>query len=135
MEDIVAVAVKLSSGQEVFFLTWGRIQDTVNPKPLAQLILEQSQRFSLGEPALSARVCSSLHEAAQQPLFYEGFFSFCQKHVPYGPEYTVWRQEILELMQQGKELYFLGNPQRYGLPSVKPDATQKGAKSRTHAQQ
>jgi hypothetical protein len=94
MEDIVAVAVQLTNGQEVFFLTWGRIQDTVNPKPLAELILKQSHRFSLGGSALNARVCGSLQEAAGEPLFYEGFFSFCQQRIPYGSDYSEWRNQI-----------------------------------------
>jgi hypothetical protein len=108
MEDIVAVAVKLDDATEHFFLTWGRIQDAVDPTPLAELVLRQSHRFVRGGTPISARVCSSLQEAAHTALFYEGFFSFCQTRIPYGPDYQNWRQTMHERMQQGKELYFLG---------------------------
>jgi hypothetical protein len=109
MEDIVAVAVKLEDSTERFFLTWGRIQDAVDPVPLAQLVLIQSHRFVLGGIPISARVCTSLQEVAHMPFFYEGFFSFCQRRIPFGSDYQQWRQAMNKRMHQGKELYFLGN--------------------------
>jgi len=61
-----------------------------------------------------ARVCRSLQDAAHAPYFYEGFFSFCQKeHIPFGDQYEAWRAEISKKMQAGKEIYYLGNPDRF----------------------
>jgi hypothetical protein len=39
MDDIVAVEIRLATGENRYFLTWGRIQDAVEPKPLAELVL------------------------------------------------------------------------------------------------
>jgi hypothetical protein len=114
MDDIVAVAVELESGAERFFLTWGRIQHPVDPGPLEQLILTFSMGCDLGGKPVRARVCRSLQEAAHAPFFYEGFFSLCQKQpIPFGDQYQAWRAEMNLRMQAGKEIYYLGNPDRF----------------------
>ncbi|SRR5258706_3388440 len=110
MEDIVAVAVELESNARRFFLTWGRIQDTVDPEPLEQLILQQSTKFDLGGKPVRATLCMSLQEAAHEPYFYECFFLMCQKPIPFGNQYDVWKTEMGRKMRSGKELYYLGKP-------------------------
>jgi hypothetical protein len=110
MEDVVALAVTVEGGMDRYFLTWGRIQDRVDPPELEALILEVSVRFSLGAKPISARVCSTLHEAQSGPHFYEGFFSMCQLHIPYGERYEQWRAEMDQEMRKGKQIYYLGNP-------------------------
>ena len=64
MEDLVAVAVELDNGEERFFMAWGRIQDTVDPEPLEQLVFSHCTGYSLGGRAVlgtfvqdSARSC------------------------------------------------------------------------------
>jgi hypothetical protein len=47
-------------------------------------------------------------EAATQPYFYECFFDICQKKIPFGPKYREWAAEMRELMENGKEIYYLG---------------------------
>ena len=69
VEDVVAVAVTLETGERRYFMTWGRIQDTVDPEPLEALILEHASRVALGGTATSAEVCSSLAAAAAEPYF------------------------------------------------------------------
>ncbi len=108
MEDIVAVAVELNTGAIRYFLTWGRIQDPVDPEPLEQLILAQSIHFSLGGHPVHARVCGSLQEAAGEPAFYECFFSMCQVRIPFGPKYGQWKVKMNKRMGKGKELWYLG---------------------------
>lgn len=71
MEDVVAVEVVLEDGSSRYFMTWGRIQDVVDTKPLEQLILKHSSRVSLRGVAKSARVCSTLSEAQSAPYFFE----------------------------------------------------------------
>ena len=108
MEDIVAVAVDLENGDVRYFLTWGRIQNTVDPHLLEQVILAQSTRFAIGGKAVRARLCSSLQDAAQEAGFYECFFSMCQKRIPFGEKtYPKWRSEIDGKMRAGKEIYYL----------------------------
>ena len=110
MEDLVAVAVQLASGEDRFFMTWGRIQDPVDPEPLEALILRRCSKFALGGEAVSARMCRSLQEAAGAPYFFEALFSFSQQPIPFGPRYEAWRKRMAERMEKGKELYFLGAP-------------------------
>jgi hypothetical protein len=108
MEDIVAIALELESGSKLYLLTWGRIQDAVDPSPLEKLVFEQSVNRVFAEKLVRARLCRSLQEAAQEPFFYEYFFSMCQKKIPFGNEYHQWRKEMDEKMRNGKELYYLG---------------------------
>jgi hypothetical protein len=108
MDDWVAVEVKTDSGRSGFFVTWGRIQDAVDPQPLQELALRVATRFAIGGRPVSARVCASLHEAAAQPYFYEALLTFAQMPIPYGERYDEWRQENAKTMQEGREFCFLG---------------------------
>lgn len=106
MDDIVALAVEIESGEERFFLTWGRIQDAIDPKPLENLILKQAPRFAIGGKPVNVRLCSSLREGSNEGGFYEMFFKMSQKKIPFGVDtYEPWRHEMDLLMRQGKELY------------------------------
>jgi hypothetical protein len=108
MEDIVAVEVKLTTGERRHFLTWGRIQDNVDPAPLAELVLKRANHFAIdGEPA-SARVLWSLHPATEAPYFYEYFFGMSQERIPYDDSHEAWRKKIAEEMETGKWIYYLG---------------------------
>lgn len=115
MEDIVAVEVNLKNEAHRYFITWGRIQHPVDPKPLEQLVLQHSADWDLGGKPVKARVCWSLQEAAREPYFYECFFSISQKTIPFGDHYADWRAEMNKKMQAGEELYYLGNPDRFPL--------------------
>lgn len=110
MEDIVAVRVLTSKGEAAYFLTWGRIQDPVDPAPLEALVLRDAP--SCGVEGVRAELCSSLQEAAAEPYFYESLFAMSQKPIPFGDGYEEWRASIDLAMQQGKELYFLGRRDR-----------------------
>jgi hypothetical protein len=116
MEDIVAVEVNLTTDERRYFLTWGRIQDRVDPSALERIVLEGSTGFALGGSPASARLCSSLSAAKKEPFFFECFFQMCQKPIPFGPGYERWRSEMDRLMRMGKELYFLGRDLRPDLP-------------------
>jgi hypothetical protein len=108
MDHIVSVEVELENGDPRYFLTWGRIQDTIDPAPLEQLILDQSHKFAIGGKAKSARLCRSLQEASQEAGFYECFFEMCQKKIPYGENtYPKWREDIEKKMRSGKEIWFI----------------------------
>jgi hypothetical protein len=110
MENIVAVAVRIDTGEDRYFLTWGRLHDPVDPEPLEALILSKSSRFALGGRPVSARHCLTLQEAAAQPYFYECFFSMCQKVRSRDRDYDEWAEQTRQLMAQGKEIYYLGQP-------------------------
>ncbi len=123
MEDIVAVAVELKDGGHIYFLTWGRIQDVVDPEPLEQIIFKHATKFDLGGEPVRATLCSTLQEAAHAPFFYEYFFMMGQQKIPFGKKYQKWRKKMNKKMQGGYELYHLGNPKRFadaGRALIKP---------------
>lgn len=108
MEDLVAVAVTTAEGPVAFFVTWGRIQDATDPEPLEALILDVAGHFALPGTPVSARLCPSLQNARDAPLFYEALFSFAQKPIPFGTGYGKWRRKTDQLMRQGKEIFAVG---------------------------
>jgi hypothetical protein len=113
MDEVVAVELQLTDGGLRYFITWGRIQDEVDPESLASLVLEQSRRFSLGGVAQRVRVCQSLREAAESksaPYFYESLLVFARQPIPSGPDYQGWRAERATAMAQGSEIAYCGQP-------------------------
>jgi hypothetical protein len=108
MEDLVAVEVTTTHGDVCYFVTWGRVQDPVDPRPLERLILSVAERFALPGPPARVRVCDALREARDAPLFYEALFDFAQRPIPFGPAYEQWRGEMDAQMRRGKQIYFAG---------------------------
>ena len=108
MDDLVAVEVTTVAGEKCYFLTWGRIQAHVDPKPLEELILSVAHHWALPSEAASARVCDVLAEAREAPLFYEALFTFSQKPIPFGDGYDSWRRETDERMRNFEEIFFAG---------------------------
>ncbi len=113
MDDLIAVEVRLTDGRRRYFLTWGRIQDAVNPGPVCDLVIRFSRSCSLGGVPVSARLCSTLREAADSPdapYFYECLFGFTTR--PASPEegYQIWKQRIAEKMEAGQEISYCGQP-------------------------
>ncbi|MBK7884053.1 MAG: hypothetical protein IPJ81_09835 [Chitinophagaceae bacterium] len=82
MEDIVALKVKLKSGECRYLMTWGRIQDSVDPEPLETLMAE---KISFGVEIESVTLCKTLQEASKEPLFLKLFYIFTNKN-------SVWRK-------------------------------------------
>jgi hypothetical protein len=120
VEDLVAVELRTKDGQLCYFLTWGRIQDAVDPAPLSELILSVADRFSVPGAPVSARVCGSLQEARGAPLFFEALFEFAQRPIPFGSDYETWRSETDAKMRAGKEIYFAGPVGREREPTARP---------------
>jgi hypothetical protein len=124
MEHIVAVEVRLASGENRYFLTWGRIQDNVDPQPLAGLVLSRASRFAIDGVPASARLLWTLQPAADAPYFFEYFFMMTQTQIPFGSKYEAWRNKIAEQMENGKEIYYLGYYKVLDQPD-EPDAVVK----------
>lgn len=113
MDDVVAVRVELGDGTARYFLTWGRIQDEVDPVPLENLVLQHAITFSLGGEPVTARVCRTLREAATSesaPYFYECFRAFLATPIPHGDSYAAWRAERADAMSNGREISYCGDP-------------------------
>jgi hypothetical protein len=122
VDDIVAIEVRLQSGENRYFLTWGRIQDHVEPEPLAALLLRHAGRFSLDGIPVSARVLWSLHPATAAPYFYEYFFEICRERIPSGRRHEKWRRAKAEAMERGREIWYLGHYRVRDQPD-EPDAS------------
>lgn len=55
MEDVIAVEVRLADGARRFFVTWGRIQDPVDPDPVCAVVMRFARGCGLGGEAVTAR--------------------------------------------------------------------------------
>ncbi len=108
MDDLVAVRVNLSSGDARYFITYGRIQDAVDPGPLEEIVLRHAGKYTLGGDAVSAQLCGSLRDARDERYFYEALYIFSQEAVPFGRGYERWRRRMDQEMRSGKHPYFLG---------------------------
>ena len=117
MENVIAVEVRLSNGDNLYYLTWGRIQDKLDHRPVAQLVLNAALNAVDERRPKSSRVLWSLHPATAAPMFYEVYFGMCQRPIPFGKGYDKWRKKIDKRMRQGLEISFLGE---YVIP-VQPD--------------
>ena len=106
-------------GREINFKRCKRIvgflirRETVEPESLERLIFERCGRFDLGGTPVRAELCGTLREAVEAPYFYEYFFMMGQEKIPFGRRYKRWRREMNKKMLEGKELYYLGNPERF----------------------
>jgi hypothetical protein len=113
VDDVIAVAVRLDDGRERYFLTWGRIQDKIDPGPVCDLVLRSSRSCSLGGAPVSARLCATLREAADSPdapYFYECFFQFASQPPPSEEDYPAWKARIAERMEAGRDISYCGQP-------------------------
>jgi hypothetical protein len=106
MEEIVAVKVRDSRGRKHYFLTWGRVFDPVDPKPLISVIRGHLHTFGIGK-SLSIDVCDSLQEAVNERYFYEAFFEMTQV-IGLGRARQKWKAAIKRRIRHGKEIYYLG---------------------------
>jgi len=117
MEDVIAVEVRLDGGARRFFVTWGRIQDQVDPDPVCALVMRFAEGCSLGTRPVAARMCPALREAADTedaPLFYEALARYSRNAIPFGDGYEEWREQIAEAMERGEQIYYCGQPVRRG---------------------
>jgi hypothetical protein len=113
MDDVIAVEVRLRDGGRRYFLTWGRIQERTDPSTVCDLVLRYSRSCSLGGVPVSARLCTTLREAADSPdapYFYECFWTFASRPLPDGDSYETWRADIAQRMEAGREICYCGQP-------------------------
>jgi hypothetical protein len=113
VEDIVAVRVALDSGASRYFITWGRVFDSVDPTWTEELVLDASRRFSLGGEPLSAEMCWSLRDARDETYFYEAVAEYAARLAarPTDPdERRAWLAERARDLEAGNGIYYLGLP-------------------------
>jgi hypothetical protein len=107
VEDIVAIKVVGQSGRKHFFLTWGRIFDSIDGKPLLAAVRPNLRQWGVYKTR-SLQVCCSLQEAASEPYFYEALFMMAQERIPFGPKYKSWQSRKRKEIRKGKEIWYLG---------------------------
>jgi hypothetical protein len=115
VDDIVAVEVLAPSGGPFFVMTFGRVQESVDPSQLEEIVLENAPRFSGIDDPTSARVCWSLRIARDAPYFYECLIEAAAELAvtpTRGLRYKRWRQRTDREMRAGQHLWYLGDPSR-----------------------
>ena len=114
MEDIVAIRVKLASGGDRYFLTYGRVFDAVEAGRMLDAVARNLHAFDLGGVPARVEQCHTLQEAKEQPYFFEAVISLAQNPIPFGAKYEAWRRKTAKEMERGKHLHYLGRKRRYG---------------------
>src|SRR5882724_10588268 len=108
MEDIVAIKVFDKKKRSVAFLTWGRVFDRTDPKPLREAVSGAAAKFGLHH-ITSIVVCDCLQSVADHKYFFEALAAISRQPVPFGLKtYKPWAAKIRKAISSGKELYFLG---------------------------
>jgi hypothetical protein len=112
VDDIVAVRVRLDSGDSRYFVTWGRAFDAVDPTKLQEVVLRYAGSCALGGEPVSAEVCWSLRDARDETYFYEAVADFAAQLAsrPADSGWRGWLDERATEMENGREIYYLGLP-------------------------
>jgi len=109
MEDLIAFRVVNGKGRSYFFITWGRVFDSVDPSSLFKMVRPHVTMFHGIDRVRSIHLCQTLREASGAPLFYEALFDFAQRPIPFGVKtYPRWCAKVRRRIQQGKDIYWLG---------------------------
>lgn len=107
MNDIIALKAKSKANKLYYFLTWGRIFDSIDESEIIKALQSNLSKFGI-KNASSIKVCASLKDALNAKYFYENYFLMCQKGIPFGSRYSNWKKEMARKIKNGKEIYFLG---------------------------
>jgi len=112
MDSIIAVRVKLGSGADRYFLTWGDLgSNRPWPGDIERAVLKASARFALGGTPVAARVCDSLQQASGERYFYECLINM-QHQMPTSTskKFPGWTTAMTAAVLHGDQLYYLGLP-------------------------
>ena len=108
MDDVVAVSVRLTSGDSGYFMTFGRVHDQVDPSELIESVRRATASFALGSDVDGVEVCRSLSEARNAPYFYEGLSAITAARPKPGENYLEWSIERRNQIDAGRDIWFLG---------------------------
>ncbi len=122
VDSIIAVRVRLDSGADRYFLTWGDVGANRRwPGDIERAVLKASAAFALGGTPADARVCDTLQAASGERYFYECLIAMQQK-MPNAAKkkFAAWADKVTAAVLRGGELYYLGAPadQDGGPPAV-----------------
>jgi hypothetical protein len=109
MEDLIAFRVVNGEGESYFFMTWGRVVDSVDPAPLFRAVRPHLTKFHGIDRVRSMHMCRSLQEASRTRYFFEALFTFASEGIPFGVKtYPRWRAKVRRRIAQGKEIDWRG---------------------------
>jgi hypothetical protein len=108
MEDVVGIKVRDAKRGWVGFMTWGRLWDPIDDAELLSAIRAHLHTFGVEQPEVVA-LCSSLRELRSATYFYEALVYFSWNRPSFGDEYAAWQNERRNQLEQGREIYFLGD--------------------------
>jgi len=112
MEDVVAIKITDRKKGQVAFLTWGRVFDRTDPKPLEKAVANGVKHFGFVN-VISIAVCDSLQEVRACEYFFEGLIAISWRPIRFKKNtYKPWAEKMRKSIARGKELYFLGRPQK-----------------------
>jgi hypothetical protein len=125
VDSLIAVRVRLDSGADRYFLTWGDLGSNRSwPGDIERAVLEASARWAVGGTPVAARVCDSLQEASGERYFYECLTGM-QLMIPAAGsrKFATWAAEMTSAVLRGEELCFLGVPEdQDSAPAAAPGA-------------
>jgi hypothetical protein len=112
VDIIIAVRVKLDSGADRYFLTWGDLgPNRPWPGDIERAVLKSSPRWALGGTAVDARVCDSLQAASGERYFYENLTSMqYEMPRPASRTFLAWAGAMTAAVLRGEQLHYLGRP-------------------------
>jgi hypothetical protein len=110
VDDIVAIRVTDSKARKHYFLTWGRIFDSMDPTELESVVAKHASNFGIKNPR-TVSVCDSLQNASTGRYFYEHLFHLSQERIPFGEStYWRWRAKMKRQILSGQQLFYCGAP-------------------------
>jgi hypothetical protein len=125
VDSIIAVRVRLDSGADRYFLTWGDVgANRCWPGDIERAVLKASVHFALGGTPVDARVCDTLQAASGERYFYECLIAM-QQQMPAAArkKFAAWADKMTAAVLRGGELYYLGAPEdQDGRPPAAPGA-------------
>ena len=90
---------------EVALITWGRIHDSVDPRPLIAEVRRHHTLFAF-DFAASIELCHSLSDVADFDYFFEALWAFGR--FPPSTRHTAWKREKRAAIRLGEDIYKLG---------------------------
>ena len=123
MHEIIAVRVRLDTGADRYFLTWGRLgANDPWPGDIERAVLAAVEEWALDGNPVDARVCDSLQEASHERFFYEGLTTM-QGEVPLSERrFDAWAGRVSAAVLRGEELYYCGAPKAESETPIDPSA-------------
>lgn len=112
MDNVAAVALKLSDGGTRYFLVY---EIDLDAGTVEAAVLKAAKRSDFGGPPLEATVCTTLQEASGEPYFFECLFEMTRDAVPPSSwKYARWKRRVARDIDEGRGLWFLGRPTQQG---------------------